>query len=398
MARIDHITEQRIKDAARIMDVLTTDLGVQLRRSGAEWEGLCPFHSDKHIGSFKVSERKNIATCFSCDKTWNPIDALMDGLKMNYHQALRHLAARYGIWIDDEPAPKVAPAAPRQAAPQLPMVWWEPKTMIKPYMGNQELNPLLGYLRSLPWPEEQKCQLEIAINDMYLVGTSTKGETKGWTIWWQIDDQMRVRTGKLMAYKEDGHRDKDRPAPWDPSKTYTFNFVHSMMEKAGKWSRDTHEYHGCLFGLHLVDVFPKAEICLVESEKSALICQSFTDPNKRLWMATGGLSNLKRSKLQPLIDRQRYIVLFPDMDGYEKWEQRMKLIDYPRLSISQTLKREHIPSLDGDHADIADIMLRLVQGIKESPAEIAARRLNATPEQAKMLALLINKLNLKIED
>ena len=388
MARIDHITEQRIKDAARIMDVLTTDLGVQLRRSGAEWEGLCPFHSDKHIGSFKVSERKNIATCFSCDKTWNPIDALMDGLKMNYNQALRHLAARYGIWIDDEPAPKVAPAAPRQAAPQLPMVWWTPEAMVKPYLGNQEQNPLLCYLRNLPLAEVDRQRLEMAIRDMYFVGTSTKGETKGWSIWWQIDEQMRVRTGKLMAYKADGHRNKDL--------RYSFNFVHSMMEKAGKWSRETHDYHGCLFGLHLVDVFPKAEICIVESEKSALICQAFTDPNERLWMATGGLSNLKRSKLQPLIDRQRYIVLFPDMDGYTKWEQRAKLIDYPRLSISQKLKEHHNPHLDSDHADIADIMLRLVKGIKETPAEIAARRLNATPEQATNLQLLINKLNLTI--
>ena len=54
MAKIDPIIEQKIKDAASIMDVVTYDLGVQLHRSGAEYTGLCPFHADKHLGSFKV--------------------------------------------------------------------------------------------------------------------------------------------------------------------------------------------------------------------------------------------------------------------------------------------------------------------------------------------------------
>ena len=61
---IDENIEQKIRDAACIVDVLTDGLGVELHRSGANYVGLCPFHEDKHVGSFVVSEAKNICTCF----------------------------------------------------------------------------------------------------------------------------------------------------------------------------------------------------------------------------------------------------------------------------------------------------------------------------------------------
>lgn len=388
MAKINEITEQKIKDAANIVDVLTDDLGVELHRSGASYEGLCPFHSDRHLGSFKVSESKNICTCFSCGKTWNPIDALMEGLHIDYPSALRHLAARYHIWIDDEPVPEVKAATPRKKVAPLPMIWWKPRDVIRPSLGHNDQNPLLRYLYSLPLTQTDGARLKMAVESMYYVGTSTKGDTAGWTIWWQIDDKMRVRTGKLMAYREDGHRDKDKP--------YSFNFVHSMMAKAGMWDQSKYEYKSCLFGLHLVDAFPKAEVCIVESEKSALICAAFTDPNRRLWMATAGKSALKPSTLQPLMDRNRYIVLFPDYDGYEEWSAAAKRLNYPRLSVSPTVRLKHIEA-DGDKADIADIMLRLVHAPEETTAEVAARRLGK-PDIAPVLERMIDKLDLVIDE
>ena len=367
------------------MDVVTEDLGVELHRSGAEYTGLCPFHNDRHLGSFKVSERKNIATCFSCGKTWNPIDALMEGAHMDYPTALRHLAARYHIWIDDEPVPTVKPAAPRKPVVQLPMIYWQPRDIVKPYLGNEDQNPLLRYLYGLPLSTDDKARLLLAVRSMYYVGTSTKGETAGWTIWWQIDDKMRVRTGKLMAYKEDGHRNKDL--------RYSFNFVHALLAKAGQWDNTKYEYKGCLFGLHLVDAFKDAEICIVESEKSALICQAFCDPAKRLWMATAGKAALKRERLQPLIDRNRYIVLYPDYDGHEEWVAAAKRIDYPRLSVSEQVRKYHIPA-DGDKADMADIMLRLVCAPQETEAEKIARQLGR-PDKAEDLQYLMDKLDLQ---
>lgn len=389
MAKIDTITEQRIKSAANIADVLRDDLGVELhRKKDGEHLGLCPFHGDRHLGSFVISERKNIATCFSCGKSWDPIAALMEGKGMKYHEALRHLAARYGIYIDDAPVPQVKRAEPRPQLPPKEMLWFAPADFIPRYAGHEDENPLLRYLFSLPLTSDHMARLMQAVKDLYLVGTSTNGETQGWTIWWQIDDQMRLRTGKLMKYTADGHRDK--------TSKYNMNWMHSMLAKIGRWDTNRYEKDTCLFGLHLVDIFPNAEICIVESEKTAVICSAFTDPNERLWMATGGLANLNRQELQPLIDRNRYIVLFPDIDGYPQWTERAKQIDYPRLTISNKPKELHLP-IDGNKADIADIMLRTVQGIEESPLEIAVRRLNATPDQAANLKLLIDKLHLTLQ-
>lgn len=384
MAKIDDRTQQRIKDVANIMDVATDDLGISLHRIGSEYTGLCPFHNDRHLGSFRVSERKNFAVCFSCDKTWDPISLLMDGLHMDYPTALRHLAARYNIYIDNEPVPVVKAASPRSKVADLPMVYWQPKVIIKPYLGHNDKNPLMRYLYNLPLKAKDQACLRFAAEDMYYVGTSTQGETKGWTIWWQIDDQMRVRTGKLMAYKSDGHRNKDI--------RYSFNFVHSMLAKAGKWDNTKAEYKSCLFGLHLVDVFKDAQICLVESEKSALICQAFCDPNQRLWMATAGKSQLTRKQLQPLIDRKRTIILYPDYDGYDEWAAAVKRIGYARLSISNQVRKYHVPE-DGDKADMADIMLRLVCAPQETEAERIARELG-NPDKAKDIQYLMDKLNL----
>lgn len=52
MTRIDELTIDKVRDAAGIVDVVSDF--VQLKRSGKEYEGLCPFHKDKNLGSFKV--------------------------------------------------------------------------------------------------------------------------------------------------------------------------------------------------------------------------------------------------------------------------------------------------------------------------------------------------------
>ena len=58
---IDDLTIQRIKEAANIVDVME-ELGFDLKKRGNAYECLCPFHDDRHIGSFKVSPSKNVAT------------------------------------------------------------------------------------------------------------------------------------------------------------------------------------------------------------------------------------------------------------------------------------------------------------------------------------------------
>jgi len=392
MSKINEITEQRIKDAAHIEDILTDALGVELTHDGVNLQGLCPFHADKHLGSFKVSTSKNICTCFSCGKTWNPINALMEGKQMDYPTALRYIAAMYGIVVDDEPVPTVKRAQIRPKAPELPMIYW-PIDIVKSSLHHDEQNNLLTYLLNLPLGSIDKQRL-LYMKELYLVGTSTKGWTQGFTIWWQVDEHRRVRTGKIMAYRPDGHRDKER--------TPSFTWTHSLMAKAGQWNPETHRTDTCLFGQHLIDIFPKATICLVESEKSALICSAFTDPNEQLWLATAGKSGLSTKKLKPLINRRRKIVIYPDIDGYDEWKAIVEMIGYNRIEVNDQIKDMWEPT-DGPKADIADIMIRRqyerasVMSSKDTDYDKAHKILNLK-EYHQPLSTLIDNLNLKLID
>lgn len=98
MARIDQETVQRILDAADIVDVVSDF--VKLRRSGANYKGLCPFHNER-TPSFSVNKARNICKCFSCGKGGSPVNFIMEHEQMSYQEALRYLARKYNIEIKE---------------------------------------------------------------------------------------------------------------------------------------------------------------------------------------------------------------------------------------------------------------------------------------------------------
>ena len=93
---IDHATVERIKDAANIVEVVSEF--VTLRRSGANYKGLCPFHDEK-TPSFYVSPARGMCHCFGCGKGGNPVSFIMEHEQMTYVEALRWLANKYHIEI-----------------------------------------------------------------------------------------------------------------------------------------------------------------------------------------------------------------------------------------------------------------------------------------------------------
>lgn len=93
---IDRATVERIKDAADIVDVVSEF--VTLRKSGANYKGLCPFHNEK-TPSFIVSPARGTCHCFGCGKGGNAIGFIMEHEQMNYPEALRWLARKYHIEI-----------------------------------------------------------------------------------------------------------------------------------------------------------------------------------------------------------------------------------------------------------------------------------------------------------
>lgn len=85
-------------DAAQIVDVVSQY--VTLKRRGINYVGLCPFHSDK-TPSFYVSPAKNICKCFACGEGGTAVHFIMKHEQLSYYDALKHLARKYGIEIQE---------------------------------------------------------------------------------------------------------------------------------------------------------------------------------------------------------------------------------------------------------------------------------------------------------
>ena len=95
---IDRPTVDRIMETANIVEVVSEF--VSLRKSGANYKGLCPFHNER-TPSFYVSPSRGICKCFSCGKGGNPVGFIMEHEQMTYPEALRWLAKKYGIEIKE---------------------------------------------------------------------------------------------------------------------------------------------------------------------------------------------------------------------------------------------------------------------------------------------------------
>ena len=239
------------------------------------------------------------------------------------------------------------------------------------------------------------------------------GTPDGATLWWQIDEQGRVHTGKAMLYNPlTGHRVKEQGPPLIPPRgedrgastppprgrvgggSSPVNWAHRM-RLYGEPSELVAPQ--CLFGLSLLNTehtdlttdytdfsdslhdgsstsqeenpsnprnlwsnSPWSEkIGLVESEKTALI-MSLVCPDK-VWLATGGKANFKESMLWPLLGHE--VAVYPDADALHDWYARA-------VEMNRTLgTRLHIPTwyynlMDHDEArreglDLADVVLSL---------------------------------------
>ena len=95
---IDRATIDKIMDAVNIVDVVGEF--VNLRKAGVNYKGLCPFHDDK-TPSFMVSPSKQICHCFACGEGGNAVNFLMKHEQITYPEALRWLAKKYNIEIQE---------------------------------------------------------------------------------------------------------------------------------------------------------------------------------------------------------------------------------------------------------------------------------------------------------
>lgn len=164
----------------------------------------------------------------------------------------------------------------------------------------------------------------------YFIGTADKGDI----IFWQIDHAGQVHGGHIMHYDFDGNREGYQ------------NWTHKNLIKKGLLPHDW-TLHQCFFGQHLLTHRPDAHVCLVESEKTAVIMAAYQP--EYLWLATAGSGGLSPEKAKCLQGRR--VTLFPDSGCYEKWSEQMKQtlgIDY---NVSKSL--EGYPP----NTDLSDLLL-----------------------------------------
>lgn len=388
---IDKITEQKIKDAANIVDVVGEF--VTLKKRGANYEGICPFHADRTPGSFKVSQAKNICSCWACSNTGlDPIAFLQKKEGMSYPDALRWLAGRYDIACDGADEYDGITYEKRQPAPPKPILEI-PAAWVRPTLQGTDDNTLMKWIKSLPWNEEEKERIK-GISQLYLFGYWKK---EGHAMFWQCDVNCKVRTGKMMLYKPDGHRDKDTP--------HNFDWIHSWLgrdfdivdgrkvSRKPYYDKEAFDYQTWYFGSHLIDGCKNATVNIVESEKTALICAiAYGDTTRNLWIATGGKEFLKpwSPTIQALIQRKRKVALFPDKDATEEWKKLAKDIGYSNMVVNTEFMERYWRPCDGEKADIADIIVRLLRERKKYT-------LDELKEEFPAMNILIDKLDLTDE-
>lgn len=149
------------------------------------------------------------------------------------------------------------------------------------------------------------------LQSLYNIGTAKNGGV----VFWQVDLQGKIRTGKVMYYNKDtGKRLKDRSS-W---------YVHRKI-------KEDFELKQVFFGEHLVT--NDKPVCLVESEKTAIIMSGFYPEST--WIASGGANMLNSYRLNRL---HRLDYVYPDnsSDGklWRLWEQKTSLFPNRQMDVS----------------------------------------------------------------
>lgn len=195
-------------------------------------------------------------------------------------------------------------------------------------------NTLMDYLRKY-FPDEALKKVTAA----YHLGSTKKREI----IFPQIDRAGMCRTGKVMQYGADGHRIK--------LQTDAVDWLHArLMRKQGKQASDFH-LRQCLFGEHLLPKRPGDIVCIVEGEKSAVIC-SMVFP-AFIWLSCGGKLGLTADRCKALAGRD--VIVYPDADAAGEWADKAKALSFCRSVKLSDWAKDEAP---GSKRDIADVLLQ----------------------------------------
>ena len=210
--------------------------------------------------------------------------------------------------------------------------------------------------------------IERVAADYYLGATKSRD-----VIFWQVDIERHIRTGKVMAYDpETGHRVHSNGAT---------NWIHSLMQGKGLIEGEFN-LQQCLFGEHLLQKYPDKTVIIVEAEKTAVIGAAVF-PNY-IWLATGGKYGINANKMKVLAGRK--VLLYPDTDTtgetYKYWLEKASELTDCHCVVSDYLERTATKAEKLRKIDIAD---RLCRELETEPQRIS----EVMTEQEQILADMI---------
>ena len=216
----------------------------------------------------------------------------------------------------------------------------------------------------------------------------------GGVIFWQIDQDERVRDGKVMYYGSDCHRLKD--------KEHHPTWVSALLRQQDPFPNSPHETSHCFFGTHLLghtddtddtdnflntdftdytdyaakaapaqrksvrsvkSVCQKKSVCVVEAEKTAVILSEVYP--QYVWLAAGGLGEVQVDKFRPL--RWHKVIMFPDTDpdgnAFKRWSEAATTVmqqpfweDSPPIRVSPLLELHASSDQKSRKIDLVDFL------------------------------------------
>jgi hypothetical protein len=264
-------------------------------------------------------------------------------------------------FIDNPPTQVSREMVPvRPTAHRPPMMQAVPKaTGLIPveYMGRSQgtRSDFVQFLRDLFENINGLNQSIDEVCERYKIG-STKG---GDVIFWQVDINGKVRTGKIMQYDPaTGKRVHNASGAID--------WVHNKLKRAGTVPQDFN-LRQCYFGEHLLSSQPDSTIAIVESEKTAVIASVLMP--QYIWIAAGNINGLTLDKSSAL--KGRSVILFPDLSkelptrptAFVQWSRRaaeIRRVYGCKVVVSDILERIATDEEKESGLDIADYLIRQI--------------------------------------
>ncbi len=173
---------------------------VQLKKGGANFMGLCPFHGEKSP-SFSVSPSKQFFHCFGCGKNGNAIGFLMDHAGMSFVEAVQDLAQQFGMQVPQEDAsPQDRARAQEQKEKQHTL------TSVLEKAGEAYRRQLKDAPRAVAYLKGRGLSGEVA--KRFGLGYAPEGWRSLASVFPQYDDPLLVESGLVISNAEEGSEEK----------------------------------------------------------------------------------------------------------------------------------------------------------------------------------------------